>query len=316
MTKASDNPFPSILVEEGAEPAAPAAGHQRLYLSSSTHKLMRTDSSGTEVEIGAAGDITTDAAWAAKGDLIVGTANNTAAVLTAGSNGKVLMAASGEATGLKWETPASGGSGRPYFDTLTLHATYGDDFTGASLDAKWSLDTYTGANLRFQCDDGTTLEVANPTNGHGQIYQTAPAGDFSIILSLFDTLHNDNFMDGPCILDSSGNGVGLCTYQSALWLNNITAFDYASNATNHSLANFIPGRAQGEMLPYWLKLTKVGQVYTGFFSRNGRIWVPTNTDHVTPTTKTWTGTVAYIGFGMMYSNSGANRFYVDRFNVV
>lgn len=51
MTKASDNPFPSVLITEGTEPAAPAAGKQRLYIDSTTHKLKRTDSSGTDVTI-------------------------------------------------------------------------------------------------------------------------------------------------------------------------------------------------------------------------------------------------------------------------
>ena len=44
MTKASDNSFPSILITEGTEPSAPAAGKQRLYIDSTTHKLKRTDS--------------------------------------------------------------------------------------------------------------------------------------------------------------------------------------------------------------------------------------------------------------------------------
>jgi hypothetical protein len=55
------------------------------------------------------GDITTDGEWAAKGDLIVGTGENTAAILTAGDNGKYLKAASGEATGLVWDTPSGSG---------------------------------------------------------------------------------------------------------------------------------------------------------------------------------------------------------------
>ena len=50
--------------------------------------------------------VATDAIWDAKGDLAVGTGANTAAKLTAGSNDYVLMAASGETTGLKWATPA------------------------------------------------------------------------------------------------------------------------------------------------------------------------------------------------------------------
>jgi hypothetical protein len=46
---------------------------------------------------------------AAKGDLVVGNATNDAAVLGVGANGTVLTAASGEATGLQWATPSSGG---------------------------------------------------------------------------------------------------------------------------------------------------------------------------------------------------------------
>lgn len=51
MTKASDNAFPSILITEGTEPSAPAAGKQRLYIDSTTHHLMRTNSSGTETDL-------------------------------------------------------------------------------------------------------------------------------------------------------------------------------------------------------------------------------------------------------------------------
>ena len=51
---------------------------------------------------GGGGDVATDAIFDAKGDLAVGTGANTAAKLTAGANDTILMAASGEATGLKW----------------------------------------------------------------------------------------------------------------------------------------------------------------------------------------------------------------------
>ena len=45
---------------------------------------------------------------AAKGDLVVGSATNDAAVLGVGSNNQVLTADSSTATGLKWATPSSG----------------------------------------------------------------------------------------------------------------------------------------------------------------------------------------------------------------
>jgi hypothetical protein len=48
--------------------------------------------------------IATDTLWAAKGDLVVGTANDTAAVLTAGTNAYQLIADSSTASGLKWVT--------------------------------------------------------------------------------------------------------------------------------------------------------------------------------------------------------------------
>lgn len=61
---------------------------------------------------GGGGDIATDTIWDAKGDLAVGTGANTAAKLTAGTNGYVLTADSAEVTGLKWAV-ASGGSSDP-----------------------------------------------------------------------------------------------------------------------------------------------------------------------------------------------------------
>jgi len=52
--------------------------------------------------ISGGGSVATDAIFDAKGDLAVGTGANTAARLAVGSNDKVLVAASGETTGLKW----------------------------------------------------------------------------------------------------------------------------------------------------------------------------------------------------------------------
>lgn len=51
MALASSNPFPSVLFSEQAgAPANPAAGKQRVYLDSTTHKQRRVDSSGTVVQ--------------------------------------------------------------------------------------------------------------------------------------------------------------------------------------------------------------------------------------------------------------------------
>lgn len=67
MVKASDNPFPSILIDESAEPSAPAAGHQRLYMDSTSFRLSATNSSGTQRELEYAGIATFTPTWTGSG---------------------------------------------------------------------------------------------------------------------------------------------------------------------------------------------------------------------------------------------------------
>jgi hypothetical protein len=55
MAKASDNQFPSVLFTEGAVPANPAAGDQRIYIDTADKKLKRVNSAGTVVNIEATG---------------------------------------------------------------------------------------------------------------------------------------------------------------------------------------------------------------------------------------------------------------------
>jgi hypothetical protein len=61
-----------------------------------------TGNTGWVAVAAAAGSVATDVIWDAKGDLAGGTGANTAARLAVGSNGFVLVADSGEATGMKW----------------------------------------------------------------------------------------------------------------------------------------------------------------------------------------------------------------------
>lgn len=75
-----------------------------------TTPMLTDDGTGPVWIEAPSGDITTDTAWAAKGDLIVGTANNAAAILTVGANDTIPMADSTQTTGLKWvasQTPST-----------------------------------------------------------------------------------------------------------------------------------------------------------------------------------------------------------------
>ena len=65
--KASDNPYPSLLITEGTEPSAPAAGKQRIYIDSTTHLLKRTDSGGVDVTIEHGAWQTYTPAWTSDG---------------------------------------------------------------------------------------------------------------------------------------------------------------------------------------------------------------------------------------------------------
>lgn len=103
-TKASDNPYPSLMVVEGAVPASPAAGRHRLYVDSADHKLKRVDSAGAVKDLEAGTALLYDA----KGDILISTGNDAPARLGVGADGQVLMADSTTAQGVKWGTAGGG----------------------------------------------------------------------------------------------------------------------------------------------------------------------------------------------------------------
>ena len=103
----------------------------------------------------------------AKGDIIAATAADTVARLAVGTNGQVLTAASGQATGLEWATPSSGG--------MTLIST--TTLTGASTTVSSIPATYKNlqviirlplnatdnseTNMRFNSDSGVRYFYVN-----------------------------------------------------------------------------------------------------------------------------------------------------------
>jgi hypothetical protein len=101
--------FPSGLVATDYVTVRRSAGYANQYTVTGTSR-------GTAV-----GDPILKSIIDAKGDLIAGTAADTAARLAVGSNGKVLTADSAEATGLKWVTPSTGGW--PFAHVLTVSST-------------------------------------------------------------------------------------------------------------------------------------------------------------------------------------------------
>lgn len=90
MPRGSDNPFPSVLVVEGATPASPAAGRQRVFISSVDNHLKRVNSGGTVVDIESAasggitqltGDVTAGPGFGSQAATIAADAVTTAKIL-------------------------------------------------------------------------------------------------------------------------------------------------------------------------------------------------------------------------------------------
>jgi hypothetical protein len=140
--------------------------------------VLTANSGATEgVEWAAPKTVATDVLWAAKGDIAIATANDTAAVLTVGANGYVLTADSGEATGVKWAAAAGGATtldgltdvdttGVADNDVLTYDsgsstwlpaapAGGGSVATDAIWDTKGDLAVATGANTAAKLVAGT-----------------------------------------------------------------------------------------------------------------------------------------------------------------
>src|SRR5262245_27841866 len=114
-----------------ARPAASAVPAGTLY-SCTTHGLVyQSDGASWSTWATLTGNVAADPIIDAKGDLIVGTAADTAARLAVGSNNQVLVADSAQSSGIKWAAVPGGG----YVAVDTLWDAKGDLAVGSGADA-------------------------------------------------------------------------------------------------------------------------------------------------------------------------------------
>jgi hypothetical protein len=96
----------------------------------------------------------------AKGDLIAATANDTPGKLGVGTDGQVLTAASGQATGLQWTTPSTGSGGIP----ATVVDAKGDLIAATAADTVGRLAVGTNGQVLTAASGQTTgLQWATPS---------------------------------------------------------------------------------------------------------------------------------------------------------
>jgi len=103
----------------------------------------------------------------AKGDLVIGTANNTVARFGVGTNGQVLTADSNQADGLVWTTPAGGvslGSASP--------ASLGTAAAGTSSNASHEDHVHSTTGLALSGHDHTGV-YATSGHDHTGVYETS-----------------------------------------------------------------------------------------------------------------------------------------------
>lgn len=150
MAKASDNLFPSVLLDEGSAPSNPSAGTQRLFIDSADHQLKRVNSAGTVTTVEGGGGSSLPAPvsfFRASGDLTMPN-NNT------------------------WDNLASGcGLSATAFD-LTIAASAGD-----VIEFSMSARVIAGADYVFF--DFVTVVAGTDTNSfatNGGAHQTGTSG--------------------------------------------------------------------------------------------------------------------------------------------
>jgi hypothetical protein len=196
---------------------------------------------------------TTNYAVAAKGDLLVGTAADTLAPLTVGTNGHTLVANSSTSTGLEWQAPASGGmtllstttlsgastsisitpTGYTYIDVLIKNAYASNNDTSASF----RLNSDSGSNYTYHSiryDGGTLLgtSVLNTTQNNNLMVNLPTSAAIgranNCRITIFTPNATDDFyieyesIGGADAQANPGGGSNRAIYNASAALSNLT----------------------------------------------------------------------------------------------
>jgi hypothetical protein len=133
---------------------------------------------------------------AAKGDLIVGTANDVPGILTVGTDGHTLVAKSSEATGLAWEAPASGGK--------VLQVVSATTTTSTTVASTTLTDTTLTASIT---PSAATSKILILTNQNTQINRNIFSADARLrIMRDSTTIYDQTSAEGAFWIYTDGSG--------------------------------------------------------------------------------------------------------------
>ncbi len=161
---------------------------------------------------------------AAKGDLVVGSATNDAAVLAVGTNNHILTADSAEATGMKWAAVAAGGMTELASGSLSGTTTTISSISGSYRNLQLFIRDYIGGNtnggfyisLRVNGDTGSNYQGVGIQTG-GTVFTNA---------STSFTIHGDDVRRN---VDKNTSFIA-------------TFFDYANTNSNKNIQTNLAAR--------------------------------------------------------------------------
>lgn len=212
------------------------------------------------------------------------------------------------------DVPAGGGSGFVFpIDEPAIDPTYGDHFTGASLDAKWTRVNLTSTEESYQQGArGSHLRVDMSGGAAFRGYtQPLPVGDFEAILSFAQrTVSTSPPIFGLALLASNDSGRGMFVY------NNPMAFAGSINAGGAygSASGSIGGQGgstgsagtmEGQRI--WLRVRRIGSDADFSSSFDGETWHQHQATAIGPVTK--------VGIVRVFNSPATHIVHIDRFDM-
>lgn len=199
----------------------------------------------------------------AKGDLLVGTANDTVARLPAGSAGQVLTVDAAQTAGIKWATPTGGGGlDQATADGLYVNVT-GDTMTGPLLADGMRVGTSSAYGANYK-----SIETGVPAgSGGGHFLFGITAGDRTAYLQSHE---------GSVVLRPAANSAAQFEIQATVVVsgNNIQITPTAPTLVSHATRKDYVDTAAGSLTTFTAaaNFTDYGAPYTGLnVTRVGRL---------------------------------------------